>query len=255
MDKIPLSVMVMTKNEEKNIVDCLQSVSWAKDIIVLDDCSTDRTCDIAKSHGARVVERKLDIEGRHRNYGYSLAKENWVLSLDADERVSPQLAEEIRKTITENSTPHAVFTIPRKNYIGSYWIQHGGWYPSGQLKLFKKGKFRYQEDEVHPVALGEGSCGDLKGDIIHYSYKSFEDFINKLNNQSTREAVKWIRTERQVTLGHALWRTIDRFFRTFLMKKGYKDGFIGFIVAIFASLYQILSYAKYWEMKKNGMYQ
>ncbi len=253
--KIPLSVMVMTKNEEKNISDCLQSVSWAKDIIVLDDCSTDRTCEIAKHYGARVVERKMDIEGRHRNYGYSLAQENWVLSLDADERVTPQLAEEIKKTILDISNPHMGFSIPRKNYIGSYWLQHGGWYPSGQLKLFKKDTFRYQEDEVHPVAFGEGSWGDLKGDIVHYSYKNFEDFVHKLNNQSTREATKWIRTERKMTLGHALWRTIDRFFRTYFLKKGYKDGFIGFIVSIFASLYQILSYAKYWEMKKNGILQ
>src|SRR3989338_7172149 len=145
MDKIPLSVMVMTKNEEKNIVDCLQSVSWAKDIIVLDDCSTDRTCDIAKQYGARIVERKMDIEGRHRNYGYSLAKENWILSLDADERISPQLAEEIKKTLTENVTHHTGFSIPRKNYIGSYWIQHGGWYPRGHLRLFKKDTFRYQD--------------------------------------------------------------------------------------------------------------
>src|SRR3989338_6776752 len=97
--KIPLSVMVMTKNEEKNISDCLQSVSWAKDLIVLDDCSTDQTCEIAKHYGARVVERKMDIEGRHRNYGYCLAQENWILSLDADERVSSELAEKIKKIV------------------------------------------------------------------------------------------------------------------------------------------------------------
>ena len=260
--KIPLSVMVMTKNEEKNISECLESVAWAKDIIVLDDCSTDRTQEIARRYTEHIVERKMDIEGRHRNYGYSLAKENWILSLDADERVSPELAEKIKKIVTQGSlthgsltqasTSHTGFSVPRKNYIGSYWIQHGGWYPSGQLKLFRKGTFRYQEDEVHPLAISEGSWEDLKEDIIHYSYKNFEDFVSKLNNQSTREATKWIRTGRNMPFGIACWRTIDRFFRNYFFKKGYKDGFIGFMLAIFASLYQILSYAKYWEMKKNG---
>ena len=250
--KSPLSVMVMTKDEEKNIAECLESIAWAKDIIVLDDCSTDRTCDIAKHYGARVVERKLDIEGRHRNYGYALAQEKWILSLDADERVTPPLAEEIKKIVADDSISLSGFSIPIRNYIGSYWIQHGGWYPAGKLRLFKKGTFRYQEDEVHPLMIGGDDWGFCTGDIVHYSYRNFEDFIHKLNNLSSREATKWIRTERKMSLGHALWRTVDRFFRTYLLKKGYKDGFIGFIVAIFASLYQILSYAKYWEMKKNG---
>ncbi|MBI3017417.1 MAG: glycosyltransferase family 2 protein [Deltaproteobacteria bacterium] len=251
--KIPLSVMVMTKNEEKNLVDCLESVSWAKDIIVLDDCSTDQTKEIAQRYTSHIVERKLDIEGRHRNYGYSLAKENWILSLDADERVTPELAEEIKKIVTDNSVSLTGFSIPIRNYLGTYWIQHGGWYPASKLRLFKKGTFRYQEDEVHPLAIGDDNWGYCKGDILHYSYKNIEDFVHKLNNLSSREAIKWIRTERTMTLGHALWRTIDRFFRTYFIKKGYKDGLIGFMVAIFASLYQILSYAKYWEMKKNGI--
>lgn len=251
-EKIPLSVMVLTRNEEKNIAECLQSVSWAKDIIVLDDQSTDKTLEIARTYTNHIVQRPMDIEGRHRNVGYSLAKEEWILSLDADERVTPELAREIQKILLHPSTPHNGFAIPRKNYLGTYWIQHGGWYPSGQLKLFRKNKFRYREDEVHCFPELEGSWGLLKGDIVHYSYKDFQDFIHKLNNQSTREAQKWIRTGRKVSLFTALWRTLDRFFRSYLLKKGYKDGFIGFMVAIFASLYQIASYAKYWEMKKNG---
>lgn len=252
IQKIPVSIMILTKNEEKNIGDCLESVSWAKDIIVLDDMSVDKTQDIAQKYTHRVIQRQMDVEGRHRNFGYSLAQEEWVLSLDADERVSEALAQEIQKIVSDLQTHHNGFAIPRKNYLGSYWIRHGGWYPSGQLKLFRKNKFRYKEDEVHCFPQLEGSWGVLKGDIIHYSYKNFEDFLHKLNNQSTREAQKWIRTQRKVTLFVALWRTVDRFFRAFILKKGYKDGFIGFIVAIFASLYQIVSYAKYWEMKKNG---
>ena len=250
--KVPLSVMILTKNEEKNIDECLQSVSWAKDIIVLDDESADKTKEITLRYTDRFVHRKMDIEGRHRNYGYALAQEEWILSLDADERVSPELASELKKIISDSSNPHNGFAIPRKNYIGTYWIRHGGWYPSAQLKFFRKNNFQYREDEVHPLAQLKGSWGVLKGDIIHYSYKDFGDFISKLNNQSTREAQKWIRTGREMKFYVALWRTVDRFFRSYLLKKGYKDGFIGLMMAIFASLYQILSYAKYWEMKKNA---
>jgi len=251
--KIPLSIMILAKNEEKNIEECLKSVAWATDIIVLDDHSTDRTHDIATHYTSRVIQRKMDIEGRHRNFGYALANEKWVLSLDADERVTPELVEEIKKIILEDSTSHNGFAIPRRNHLGPYWIKHGGWYPSAQLRLFRRLKFKYREDEVHPLADLEGSWGVLTSDIMHYSYKNFEDFLTKLNNQSTREAQKWIRTGREMKLYVATWRTIDRFFRSFFIKKGYKDGFMGFMIAIFASLYQIISYAKYWEMKKNGL--
>lgn len=244
--------MVLTRNEEKNIEDCLKSVSWAKDIIVLDDDSTDRTPELAKKYTDRFIRRKMDVEGRHRNYGYSLANEEWVLSLDADERISPELAEEIKQVVQNPPEKYVGFAFPRKNYIGSYWIQHGGWYPSGQLRLFRKNKFKYDEDEVHCFPRVDGPWSTLHGDVIHYSYKNFEDFLSKLNNQTTREAKKWIRTNRNMPLKTALWRTVDRFFRAFVMKKGYKDGMIGFTVAIFASLYQIVSYAKYWELKKNG---
>ena len=251
-NKYPLSVVVLTKNEETRLSDCLTSVAWASDLIVLDDESTDHTEVIAKQHNARFIRRKMDIEGRHRNFGYAQSKEKWVLSLDADERVSEALAEEIKKIILEDPTHLNGCTIPRKNYIGSYWIRYGGWYPSSQLKLFKRDAFKYKEDEVHPIALMEGRPQPLQGDIIHYSYRNFGDFITKLNKQTSLEATKWFRTGRKVSLGHALWRSVDRFFRSYFKKRGYKDGFVGFMIAAFASLYQILSYAKYWEMKYLG---
>ena len=255
MPKETLSVVIITKNEETRIKNCLESVKWANEIVIVDDNSIDRTVEIAQKYTDRIFQKKMDIEGKHRNYAYSLANNSWILSLDADERVTSELREEI--TVLLRGLPEFEgYTIPRRNYIGSYWVKSGGWYPSAQLKVFKKGSLYYEEVDVHPRIIFNKSWGNLKSDIIHYSYRNFSDFLNKTNKQTTLEAIKWHKLSLEnpkkarykMNLAHALWRTFDRFIRCFLIKKGYRDGFIGFMVAYFASLYQIISYAKYREM-------
>jgi glycosyltransferase involved in cell wall biosynthesis len=245
---INLSVVVLTKNEEKNIQRCLESVAgWVNEIIVVDDGSTDRTVDIASKYTDRIIIRKMDIEGKQRNFGYAQAKNLWVLSLDADELVTEELKNEIKDALNRH-TQYNGFTIPRKNFIGDYWVRYGGWYPSPQLKLFRKDKFRYEEVSVHPRAFMDEPCGHLKSDIIHYSYKNIADFLSKLNNQTTREAEKWFAQNKPMRLGRFVWRALDRFIRTYIGRKGYKDGFIGFVVAFYAALYQFISYLKYREL-------
>lgn len=246
---IPVSVVVITKNEEHNIDDCLGSVvNWANEIIVVDDESTDRTLELTRKYTDRVFQRKMDVEGTHRNWAYAQASNEWVLSLDADERVTPELRDEIAEILKNPECD--LYTIPRRNFIGDYWLQYGGQYPSAQLRLFRKSSFKYEEVEVHPRVFVEGVTGHLKGDVIHYSYRNCAHFLQKLNGQTTLEATKWFKTGRKVSFGKASWRAIDRFFRAYLKKKGYKDGFYGFINAYFASVYQIMSYAKYWEMHR-----
>ncbi|MBU0694092.1 MAG: glycosyltransferase family 2 protein [Candidatus Omnitrophica bacterium] len=256
--KVSLSVVVLAKNEERRIVDCIRSVlGWADEIIVVDDESTDNTCQIAQELGVRVLIKKMDIEGKHRNWAYAQAKNDWVFSVDADERPEEELKKEIKEVIA--STPHTYFSIPFKTYVGDYWIRWGGWYPGPKVKLFRKSKFRYEEVEVHPRIIVEGSCGRLKNDVSHYSYKNWEDFLDKTNKQTTLEAVKWYKLSLvnpkkagyKMNIIHALWRTLDRFIRTFFVKKGYRDGFIGFMIAYFSSLYQMVSYAKYRELIKR----
>lgn len=250
MQRIPLSVVVLTKNEEQNIASCLGSVrDWADELIVVDDESSDRTLAIVKNFTSLIFERKMDNEGRHRNWAYAQTKNEWVLSLDADERVSEELKDEIMATL-QNPSGEA-YAIPQRNYIGSYWVRHAGWYPASKIKLFKKSKFRYEEVEVHPRAFVEGTTGSLTKDIIHKSYRDFGHYLAKLNRQTTWEAQKWLSTEQGMTRGRVVRRSVDRFFRSFIGKQGYKDGFIGFMIAFFGSLYQVISYAKYWEMKNN----
>ena len=259
MSKIPLSIVILAKNEEKRIEDCIKSVrEWANEVIVVDDESTDNTPRLAKELGAKVLVQRMDVEGKHRNWAYSKANNEWVLSLDADERLTEELKDEI-ESILASAPEFNAFTIPRRNFIGDYWIRWGGMYPSAQLKLFRKDKFKWEEVEVHPRAFLDGKCGHLKGDLIHYTYKDWASFLGKLNNQTTLEAKKWYKLSLtnpkkagyKMNLLHALWRTFDRFFRAFIAKRGYRDRFIGFMVAYFSSLYQIVSYAKYRDLVKK----
>ncbi|MFH1239256.1 MAG: glycosyltransferase family 2 protein [bacterium] len=245
-DKIPLSVVIIAKNEEANIEEGLKSVfGWVDEIIVVDDFSADKTAEISRKYG-RVLTRRMENEGIHRNWAYAQAKNSWVLSLDADEKVTPELQKEISQKIF-NATYEA-FSIPLRNYIGNYWVKYGGWYPAYKLRLFLKEKFKYEEVQVHPKAFLEGNCGHLKNDIIHKGYPDLAHFLASVNRQTTLEAQKWIATKRKFTLGLMLWRAIDRFFRRYIRKKAYRDGFYGFIVAYFDTLYQFLSYVKYREI-------
>ena len=250
MNKTPLSIVVITKNEGARLADCLKSVEWADEVIVLDDESTDNTVELAGSLGARVSRRKMDIEGKHRNFAYGLAKNDWILSLDADERVTPELKDEIIETLAKKPACNG-YTIPRRNFIGNTWVRYGGMYPSAQLRLFRKGVFRYDEEaEVHPQAYMPDPRGALKNDLLHYTYRDFTDAIAKMDRQTDLEAKKWFREKRKVGTFSILRKMVDRFWRAYISKKGYKDGVNGLFLAVNSGMYQFLSYAKYWEMKK-----
>ncbi|MFA4991765.1 MAG: HAD-IIIA family hydrolase [Candidatus Omnitrophota bacterium] len=248
MDKIPLSVVTIARNEERNISDCLGSTAgWADEHIVVDDFSSDRTVEIARSNGAVLFQRKMDVEGIHRNWAYQKARNHWVLSLDADETVTDELKEEISRAI--KSDEYVVYNIPLRTYIGDYWVRHGGWYPGGKDRLFRKSKFRYEEVGVHPRVIYDGKCGRLTGDIIHKGYEDFSELFRGLDAQTTREAEKWFNEKRKIGVFKMLWKAGDRFFRAYSRKQGYKDGIVGFVVAMNGALYQVFSYAKYWEMR------
>jgi len=246
-----VSIVIICKNEEKRIRGCLESAKWADEIVVCDDESTDSTLEIVKEYTSVIVHRKMDIEGRHRNFAYSQATGDWVLSLDADERVTAELVQEIRDLL--NGEPSCeVYSIPIKTYIhGRHWIAHSGYYPAPKARLFKKGHFQYEDAAVHPKIIVKGTCGTLKSDIIHYGYRSFQHFIYKFNRETTLEAEKWIKDGRKVTLLNSLRKTVDRFLKNYILKKGYKDGFLGYFFCCFHGFYQLFSYAKYWEMKVN----
>ena len=252
MGKTPVSAVIITFNEEENLAECLESVKWADEIIVVDDESTDKTREIALKYTDKVFVRKMENEGRHRNWAYQQARNNWVLSIDADERTTEELKEEIIELL-KNNPEFKAYAIPRRNYIGDHWLKYGGEYPAPQTRLFLKDEFKYEEAEVHPCAIMEGDTGFLKGDLIHYSHKDITDYLRSLNTHTSLEARKWFLTGRKMSFGKALWRALDRcFYRRLLRKKGYKDGIYGVTVAIFSGFYQLVSYVKYREMIEKG---
>lgn len=251
--KQPVSVVIIAKNEEKRLGDCLRSVAWAHEVVVIDDESTDRTAELARSHGAKVFPRAMDIEGRQRNFGFEQATQPWILSLDSDERVTPELAQEVGVEISRYDDDAGVtgFAIPIKTFIGSRWIKGAGYYPARKTRIFRKGKMRYEEARVHPRALYEGKILELNGDILHYSCDNLGQFILKFNRETTLEAEKWILDKRKIGLLKALRKTVDRFLKNYLLKGGWSDGLMGYVMSLFHGLYQLITYAKYREMKNT----
>lgn len=257
-----LTVVIITYNEETRIRDCIDNVrDLAEHVIVVDDESTDKTRDIAEELGAGVYVRKMDIEGRHRNWAYSQVKTKWILSIDADERLTDGLKKEIRERLRDSQ--YQAYDIPRRNMVGDYWLRWGGQYPSDQTRLFVKGVLTFEEKhDVHPASIINVERPCLDSDIIHYTYRDVADMFRKMNNQTTLEAVKWNRIRKEdpekaaqkMNFLHALWRSMDRFCRAYFRKKGYKDGFYGFVNAYVGSVYQMAAYLKYYHLirTENG---
>ena len=256
---LPLSVVIIAKNEQGRIKDCLESVyGWADDIVVLDDESTDNTRAIAAGFTDKIFIRHMELEGKHRNFGASKAKNDWVMILDCDERLTDDLKNEIAVALKEGDPKIAAYWAPQINYLGDVPLNHGGW-SNPHIRLYNKNHVKWSEadyDVIHPgLKTAEGyRGGTLKGKTIHYSFRNVEDFIAKINRYSTLEAKKWHLDGRKMSLGKAIWRTVDRFFRRFIGKKGYKDGYYGFVAAFLSGFNELAVYSKYREIKEKGYY-
>lgn len=258
-DRPKLSLAVITKNEEHNIRECLESgKDWVDEMVVVDDQSTDRTCAIAGEFTEKVFIRKMDLEGRHRNWAVSQASYDWVIWLDADERLTPELKQEIDEILSAADGKTVAFWIPSKNYLGSTWLRYGGW-SAAHIRLYHKHFVRWKElaeDVVHPgIEIAEGYRGaELKKPLLHYNFKDIEDFIQKMNRQSTLEAVKLHLQGKDLSLLHGLWRAFDRFWKRYVYKMGFRDGYYGFIAAFLSGFYQLAAYSKLREIKEKGLY-
>ena len=257
--KIPLSVIIIVKNEENRLLACVNTVKdWVDEIIIINDESTDRTVEIAKGFTEKVFTRKMELEGKQRNFGVSKAKNDWVMMLDCDERITPELKDEIIETIKRNDSNAGAYWIPKRGYLGKYHLKYGGW-GAEHVKIYNKHRCRWREhpyDIVHPgIQVDDPYTSPiLKNRMIHYNFANFEDFIKKVNRYTTLEAMKWHISGKKMGLGRAIWRMIDRFFRRYIGKKGYKDGFYGFMAALLSGFYEIAAYAKLTEVKEHGFY-
>lgn len=243
--EIKISALVIAKNEEKNIEDCLKSVSWCDEIILVDSKSTDRTVDIAKKYTDKIIV--------HDWQGYAFARElslqnalgNWIISLDADERVSPELKEEIQQLLNQENLKNG-YLIPRRNYFLDKVIKTCFWYPDYQMRLFKKESASVSQREVHEGFIIQGEHGKLKNDLIHFTHQDLYSTFEKINKYSTLEITEFTNAK-PVRKRDLLIHPVAAFLNHFISRKGYKDGMHGMMVSIIHAMTNMMRYMKLWE--------
>jgi glycosyltransferase involved in cell wall biosynthesis len=247
MEKIPISVIIIAGQEENNIEDCLKSVLWSDDIVVVNSCSKDKTVEIAKKYTDRVFLKEWEGYAKQKAYSLSLAKNKWTLSLDADERVTDELKNELVELIRSDKTLDG-YSVPRRNYFLGKWIKSCGWYPGYQLRFFIKDKTSLTDRKVHEGFVVDGKTGYLKGDLIHYTHPNIEYIISKINEYSSLQAEeKCIR--KKARWFNIIINPIIAFLQHFILRKGFTDGIHGFLVSLIHALTNLLTYIKIWEIQ------
>ena len=243
-----LSVIIVAKNEAHNIVECVHSCSFADEILVLDSGSTDGTPDLARQAGARVIETDWPGYGPQQQRGIAASSGDWVLSLDADERISPDLKDEIRKAIEQ---PRAEgYRLPRLSTFCGQFIHHSGWRPDYTLRLVKRDLAGFTDHFLHAHMTVQGSRADLKHSIIHHSYRDLRDVLDKLDRYSSGNARDMAdRNLPAKGLGHALAHGFWAFFRTYVIRAGFLDGAAGLMLAIYNGECTYYKYLKHREMQ------
>lgn len=251
-----ISVCITTFNSKDFIEDCLKSVRFADEIIVVDHGSVDGTQEIIKKYTKNIFAQKnnpakIDVQ---KNFGFQQASHDWILSLDADERVPLELASEIKailandKRLTTNDQDVVGYRIPRKNIIFGKWIQHSLWWPDFQLRLFRKGKGEYK-DGVHKDLDLQGECGELKSPILHENYQSVSQYLVKMDSYTQIEANTLIKSDKKLHFTDALRFPLQDFLKTFFLQNGYKDGLHGLVLSVMQAFYSFLVFAKVWEQQ------
>ncbi len=248
--KLPLSVAIITKNEEDRLPDCLGSVVFAEEVVVVDSGSTDRTVAIAKECGAKVFEEAWHGFGPQKQMAIDNCSNDWVLVLDADERVSEELAGEIAQVLGENA-PLVAYSVPRKNYFCGRWLKHAGWWPDRVVRLFLKDKARMSQRLVHEAVETEGPVADLSSPLIHFANKGLEQTLDKVNKYSTAGAEELYGKGKSATVFKAILRAKWAFFHNYILRRGILDGPEGFVMAISDFMNVFFKYAKLRELQKN----
>jgi len=251
MQREKVSVYVLTYNEEAKIRDCLESVTWADEIVILDSFSNDRTLPICQNYTDKIFQQEFVGFGKLRNIAIEHCTNNWVLSVDADERVTPELREEILKKLTDGPDADAYF-IPRKSHFLKYWVRHCGWYPDyRQPQFFHKRKMKYREQMVHEGFDVTGKVAHLRGHVIQYPFLSLDQFLKKMDRYSSLRAEDMVKQGASFHISQVLTHPAATFWRMYFLKLGFLDGKVGLILSLLYAYYTMLKYAKLWEKLKS----
>lgn len=246
---IQISATIITYNEEKNITKCLKSLDWVDEIIVVDSVSTDQTKQIAESMNANVIEQTFLGHVEQKNLAVSHCSYDWIIALDADERVTEELKTsifELFSTSKENELLNG-YTVARKSYHLGRWILHGGWYPDRRIRIFNKNYGKWGGVNPHDCVEVEGKAGNLKGDLEHYVFESLEHNVKTNNFYSSISANILYQEKKKPSLFKLIFKPIGKFVECYCIKRGFLDGLPGFIIAVGASYSMFLKYAKLWE--------
>jgi glycosyltransferase involved in cell wall biosynthesis len=250
--KPPVSVFILTRNEELKLGPALQSVAWAAEVVVVDSFSTDRTVEIAASHGARVVQVEFRRFGELRQAGIASTTQPWIFSLDADERCTPEAHDEILSIVADPAAADA-YEVPRQNYLLGRKIRHGGWYPDfRQPQLFRRGRMTYKtEDDVHEGWVLEGRLGRMRNPIVQIPYRTLDEAIGKMNRYTTLGVRRLERRGSRTGYLGALLRAKWAFFQAYVLKLGFLDGGPGLIIALLRFENSFYKHAKAIERRRQ----
>lgn len=241
-----LSVTIVAQDEEADIGECVSSVTWADEIVVVDGGSRDRTVEIAERAGARVIRQPWLGYAAQKNFALDRATHDWVFSLDADERVTPELHAEIAAVLDRGAECDG-YQVPRRSYFLGQWMRHGGWYPDYNLRLFRRGKGRFRYREVHEGVDVDGRVGRLREPIDHYTYRTLSEYVQRMDRYSTLAANELRREGVSAGPMDLLLRPAVTFVRMYVFQRGFLDGFRGLVLAGCYASYTWFKYAKAWE--------
>ena len=243
----PISATVITYNEEHNIRDALLSISWVDEIIVVDSGSSDSTLEICRSFTDKIYHRGWTGYVDQKNYAVDKAGNDWILSLDADERSSQELCREIKALAHKGFGAHG-YRIPRVAFFMERWIRHGDWYPDYQLRLFDRRHGRWGGGRVHESVKMKESPAILKGEIQHFTYRNLSDYIGRLEIYSNLASLDYRQRGRSATVLSLLGNPMGAFVKAYLLKRGFLDGTPGFAVAVLGAVSVFFKYAKLYEI-------
>ena len=246
-----LSAILITHNEAHNLPACLGSLTgWVDEIVIVDNGSTDDTVAVAQHHGARVV-RVADWPGfgRQKNRALDAAQCDWVLSIDADERVSSELAKAIQHAVQQDVA--CAYNLPRVSWYCGRFMRHSGWYPDPVLRLFKRGRARFTDDLVHERLVPQDPIQTLNGHLLHYSFTDFSQVLTKVDRYSTASAQQMYERGRRARFIEAPVRGLWAFFRTYVLKAGFLDGPQGLALAVSNAQGTYYRYLKLWLIGKS----
>lgn len=251
----PISILLPTFNSGAIVRDTLESVKWADEILVVDSFSTDRTLEICQEYGARIVQHEYLNSAKQKNWALPQCRHEWVLQIDTDETLEAGLREEIEEALTSSSGDVNAFRLPRKNHVLGRWMRHAGVYPDYQTRLFKRDRGRWNEREVHAHAVVPGEVGTLKRHIMHYGMPNISKQLRNLDRYTRCEADELRKQGVRFRWSRLTIRPWLIFFRRYVWEKGFLEGWRGFILCSYLTIYDFLSQAKLWELEELRLEQ